>query len=117
MLLRALRSLSEAEVSRTRLKRRVDTRLAWLGLNHRELADAIGVDKSCLTRTLQADRPRPHTLQRIATALGLEVEVLTNGHGPETLVVEHPLFPDGIETLASQEKISKIQDVLEGLEQ
>jgi transcriptional regulator with XRE-family HTH domain len=77
------------------LKRRVDTRLAWLGLTHKDFAAAIGMDKSSLSRALRADRPRQSTLERISRGLGLTIEDLMDGENHDVLTSKHPAFENG----------------------
>jgi transcriptional regulator with XRE-family HTH domain len=77
------------------LKQRVDTRLAWLGLTHKDFASAIGMDKSSLSRALRADRPRRATLDRISKGLGVSVDALMNQEDTEVLTSSHPAFSNG----------------------
>ena len=82
-------------MSRGVLKRRVDTRLAWLGITHKDFAAAIGMDKSSLSRALRADRPRRTTLERIGRGLHLSVDDLLDAEKHDVLTSKHPAFENG----------------------
>jgi len=82
-------------MSRGLLKRRVDTRLAWLGLTHKDFASAVGMDKSSLSRALRADRPRRATLDRISRGLGLSIGDLMDADNVDILTSAHPAFEEG----------------------
>lgn len=76
--------------NRVCLRVKVTTRLAFLDITQVEFAEAIGMDKSQLSRVLRADSPRIQTLKRIALGLGLKVVDLGESSGVEVLVQEHP---------------------------
>jgi len=100
-------------VGRTVLKRRVDTRLAWLGLLHKDFAEAIGMDKSSFSRVLRADQPRTSTLERIAVGLGMAVATLIDEHDESSLTAPHPLMADyASSNSSSRDKASHLADRL-----
>lgn len=97
------------EMSRGWLKRRVDTRLAWLGLTHQEFSQAIGMDKSSLSRALRADSPRKKTLGRIALGLGISEDALLDSESNAALTVLHPALPVDFSSLSSSERVIRLQ--------
>jgi len=84
----------------------VTTRLAWLGISQKAFADAIGMDKSRLSRAIRADAPRKPTLERIAFGLGLSVEELL--HEDETLLLrDHPAIRHSMSSADAEESLSR----------
>lgn len=85
------------------LKHRVETRLAWLGLSHQQLAEIIEMDPSSLSRALRADCPRKKTVRRIARGLGLPLEVLLGEEIESTgLLCGHPALKDASDVTESE---------------
>jgi len=77
--------------SKVSLRVKISTRLAWLSLNQTEFSDAIGMDKSVLSRVLRADCPHQKTLDRISLGLGMSAVDLLSGK-PSSLLSDHPAF-------------------------
>jgi len=78
------------------LRVKVTTRLAFLDITQVDFADAIGMDKSQLSRVLRADSPRSRTLKRIALGLGLKVADLGSASDVGVLVSDHPANDRGL---------------------
>ena len=82
-------------VRETLLRRRVTTRLSWLGVTQTDFARIIGVDKASFSRVM-ALSPREGTMvRRIALGLGITVEALNDEDNREVLVSDHPAVPHG----------------------
>lgn len=71
------------------VRRRILTRIVWLGLTQQEFSGVIRMDKGSFSRALRAERPRPATILRIAVGLGISVEDLLSDD-PEALLRPHP---------------------------
>jgi len=71
-------------------RRRVMTRLSWLGLTQADFAQVIGIDRATFSRALAVSLPKKAMLKRIAMGLGLELVVLRDGADLQLLLSEHP---------------------------
>lgn len=76
-------------------RRRVQTRIAWLGITQRTLCEAISMDPAVLSRALKADHPRKGTLVKIGKGLALTIDELLS-EDESVLVRPHPAF-EGLE--------------------
>jgi transcriptional regulator with XRE-family HTH domain len=88
--------MNASDDSKIDLRIRVTTRLAWLDVTQKDFAEAIGMDKSSLSRALRANAPRDRTLQRIAIGLGLDPADLDDDADPVALISDHPVLHRGV---------------------
>jgi transcriptional regulator with XRE-family HTH domain len=74
----------------TWFKKRVTTRLSWLGVSQADFAKVICLDKATLSREMSSGVPRDAVLERIALGLGVDSSDLLNRRKRSFLLSDHP---------------------------
>jgi hypothetical protein len=89
-------------------RRFVASRLSWLDLTQADLAEIVAMDKSVLSRSLRASRPRQGTVNRILHGLGfpgMKLDDVEN-RGSSMATLSHPadLVPDLLLITSKQDR-------------
>lgn len=97
------------------VRQRVQTRLAWLGINVSDLADILGIHRSNLSRDLAMEEVPRSKIDRICTVLDLDPSTLLADESdlePGILLAPHPARRVVVKTRA--ERVQQIRDWFNG---
>jgi hypothetical protein len=89
------------------MRRRISTRLAWLGVKQNDIATIIGMEQTSLSRALRADRPQKETVLKISHCLGWSTHQFQNTTDRDALTRIHPAFLKG----APAERMGRVEQI------